>query len=54
MKYIKPQDYTLYVWNEEKKKDRVALKLLQYYKKNKRMNKITKLIAMDSHWKGLS
>ena len=43
-----------YIWNEEKRRDRVAKKLLDYYKKKQRKKKIEKLQSNDTHWKGLS
>ena len=44
----------IHIWNESKKGDRTAKKLLDYYRKKKRNQKIKKLLAFDSHWKGLS
>jgi len=44
----------IHIWNESKKNDRTAVKLLNYYRKKKRNDKIKKLLAFDSHWKGLS
>ena len=49
-----PDNDDRYVWNEAKKGDRTAQKLLAYYRKKKRKQKITKLLAMDDHWDGLS
>lgn len=52
--YNNPKEDEKYLFNEAKKGDRVAKKLLDYYKKKKRDAKITKLLAMDDHWSGLS
>ena len=43
-----------YIWNEEKRRDRVAKKLLDYYKKKQRKKKIEKLQSNNDHWTGLS
>lgn len=47
-------DDEFFIWDEDSKKDRVAMKLLKHYKKDKRFRKIKKLLASDSHWSGLS
>lgn len=52
--YNTPEEDKQYVWNEAKKNDRVAQKLLKAYKKRKRAAKIQKLVDSDSHWEGLS
>jgi len=52
--YNSPNDDQRYIFDEAKKGDRVAKKLLAYYKKRKREQKIKKLLAVDSHWSGLS
>lgn len=54
MFYNTPQEDASYIWNEAKKGDRVAKKLLDYYKKTKRKKKIQKLQSNDSHWSGLN
>ena len=51
--YGSPEDDALHLWNEAKKNDRVAKKLLDFYRKKKREKKIKKLAAIDTHWKGL-
>lgn len=52
--YNNPNDDMKYLFDEAKKGDRVAKKLLAYYKKKKREQKIKKLLAVDTHWSGLS
>ena len=52
--YNSPEDDKQYIFDEAKKGDRVAKKLLAYYRKRKRAQKIKKLLAVDSHWSGLS
>lgn len=47
-------DDEFFIWDEDSKKDRVAMKLLKHYKKDKRFRKIKKLLASNSHWSGLS
>lgn len=52
--YNDPRDDIRYIFDEAKKGDRVAKKLLAYHKKKKREQKIKKLLAFDNHWSGLS
>jgi len=52
--YGTPEDDALHIWNEAKRNDRVAQKLLTHYRKTKRKKKIEKLAGDDNHWKGLS
>ena len=52
--YNTPDDDALHIWNEAKRNDRVAKKLLNFYKKKQRRKKIEKLQSNDTHWKGLS
>lgn len=52
--YNDPRDDIGYIFDEAKKGDRVAKKLLAYHKKKKREQKIKKLLAFDTHWSGLS
>jgi hypothetical protein len=52
--YNTPEDDALHIWNEAKRNDRVAKKLLNYYRKKQRKKKIEKLQSIDTHWKGLS
>ena len=49
-----PEVDALHIWNEAKRNDRVAKKLLNYYRKKQRRKKIEKLQSNDSHWSGLS
>lgn len=54
MFYNNPKEDIRYIFDEAKKGDRVAKKLLAYHRKKKREQKIKKLLAFDSHWSGLS
>lgn len=54
MFYNNPRDDIRYIFDEAKKGDRVAKKLLAYHRKKKREQKIKKLLAFDNHWSGLS
>ena len=38
----------------KKRRDSVAKKLMNAYRKRKRKEKISKLLKSDDHWKGLS
>lgn len=51
--YNTPEDDRRFLWNEAKKNDRVAKRMLNAYRKRKRQEKIEKLAGDDKHWKGL-
>ena len=51
--YNTPEDDEKFLWNESKKNDRVAKRMLNAYRKRKRQKKIEKLADDDKHWKGL-
>jgi transposase len=55
--YNTPDEDKQFLWNEAKKGDRVAKRMLNAYRKRKRQKKIEKLLdrtgGSDELWKGL-
>lgn len=51
--YNTPEDDAKFLWNEAKKSDKLAKRMLDAYRKRKRKKKIEKLANDEDHWKGL-